>query len=378
MPQIPRAAIPILAIAVVALFAADRVPGHEIVPSVSDVTVGNGTVAIEIRTNLEALIAGIGPAHDDTDESPNADAYNTLRALSPAELTERFETFRGDLEDGLSVAVDGAPVRATVSRIEIPEVGDVEMTRTTRLTLGVPLPAGARTLTFGWDAGFGDIVVRALDQQGEGYVAMLGGGDTTDPIDLQALTPPGWPSVLAAYVWTGFDHILPKGLDHILFVVGIFLLSTRVRPILVQVTAFTLAHTVTLALGMLGIVRIAPEIVEPLIAASIVYVAVENILRPDLSAWRPLVVFCFGLLHGLGFAGVLTEYGIPGGQFLPALVGFNIGVELGQLTVIAICFALVGYWFGNRPWYRARITIPASVTVAIIGAYWVAERTILA
>ena len=94
--------------------------------------------------------------------------------------------------------------------------------------------------------------------------------------------------------------------------------------------------------------------------------------------WRPVVVFGFGLLHGLGFASVLGEFGLPETAFLPALIGFNIGVELGQLTVIAVAFALVGYWFRDRPWYRARIAIPASVFIALIGAWWVVERTVLA
>ncbi len=119
------------------------------------------------------------------------------------------------------------------------------------------------------------------------------------------------------------------------------------------------------------------SIVEPLIAASIVYVAVENILTDGLSRWRPFVIFGFGLLHGLGFASVLGEYGLPSNQFFPALIGFNIGVELGQLTVIAIAFAAVGYWFRDKPWYRARIAIPASVLIALVGAYWFVERVFL-
>ncbi|CAN0588825.1 unnamed protein product, partial [Ectocarpus sp. 12 AP-2014] len=131
------------------------------------------------------------------------------------------------------------------------------------------------------------------------------------------------------------------GLDHILFVLGLFFLSTRMGPLLWQISAFTLAHTVTLALGALGYVNIPGNIVEPIIAASIVYVAVENIVSDKLHRWRPLVIFVFGLLHGLGFASVLGEFGLPADQFIPALIGFNVGVELGQLTVIAIAFLLV-------------------------------------
>ena len=170
---------------------------------------------------------------------------------------------------------------------------------------------------------------------------------------------------------------MPKGLDHILFVVGLFLLSTKLGSLLWQVTAFTLAHTVTLALGILGYVSISPAIVEPLIALSIVYVAVENIMTDKLHRWRPVIVFCFGLLHGLGFAGVLQEIGLSSTHFVTGLIAFNVGVELGQLTVIAICFLAVGFWFGSKLWYRRLITTPASIGIAVIASWWVFERVFL-
>lgn len=165
-------------------------------------------------------------------------------------------------------------------------------------------------------------------------------------------------------------------MDHILFVLGLFFLSTRLGPLIWQVSAFTLAHTVTLALGALGWVNVPGSIVEPLIAASIVYVAVENVLTSGLSPWRPVVIFGFGLLHGLGFASVLGDFGLPAGQFIPALIGFNVGVEVGQLTVIAIAFVLVG-WAIKRSWYRQAIAVPASCVIAAVGAYWFVERVFL-
>jgi len=188
-----------------------------------------------------------------------------------------------------------------------------------------------------------------------------------------AFQPAGWLTFLH-YIPIGFDHILPKGLDHILFVLGLFFLSTHLRPLLWQVSAFTLAHTVSLAFGAMGWVFVPASIVEPLIAASITYVAIENVFTTGMSRWRPLVIFGFGLLHGLGFASVLGELGIPDDQFFPALIGFNIGVEFGQLTVISLAFLAVGMWFRNKPWYRSRISIPASLVIAIIGAYWFFER----
>ena len=179
--------------------------------------------------------------------------------------------------------------------------------------------------------------------------------------------------IAVRYLVLGFEHILPKGLDHILFVLGLFLLSTNLKPLIWQITMFTIAHSITLALAIYGIVSLSPSIVEPLIALSIAFIAVENIFTTDLKPWRPVIVFGFGLLHGLGFAGVLTELGLPRSEFVTALISFNIGVELGQLSVIGIAFLVVGLFF-RREWYRKRIVIPASVMIALTGIYWTVER----
>ena len=183
-------------------------------------------------------------------------------------------------------------------------------------------------------------------------------------------------AVFGQYLVLGFTHIVPKGLDHMLFVLGLFLLSTRLSPLLWQVTAFTLAHSITLALSMYGVIALSPAIVEPLIAASIVAVAVENLFTARLHTWRVFVVFGFGLLHGLGFAGVLTEIGLPRDEFVTGLIAFNVGVEGGQLAVIALAFLAVGYWFRNRPWYRRRVVLPLSALIALTGMYWMVERLI--
>ena len=204
--------------------------------------------------------------------------------------------------------------------------------------------------------------------------AWLKDGKPSDAIPLASMIPKTIFETFVDYTMLGYTHILPLGIDHILFVLGLYLLSARLRPLLVQVTAFTVAHTVTLALGLYGVVTISPAIVVPLIAVSIVYVAVENILTPKLTVWRPFVVFGFGLLHGLGFAGVLQEIGLPRDDFLAGLISFNVGVELGQLSVIAIAWLATGLWFSARPWYRSRIVYPGSAAIALVGLYWTVER----
>ncbi|MBS1724346.1 MAG: HupE/UreJ family protein [Armatimonadetes bacterium] len=184
--------------------------------------------------------------------------------------------------------------------------------------------------------------------------------------------PPFWP-VLWRYVKMGFEHILPQGLDHVLFVLGLFLLGKRPRDLIKQITAFTLAHSLTLALALFGVIRLPSIVVEPLIAASIAFVAIENIVTKDLKPWRVYVVFGFGLLHGLGFAGALQETGLQNVNFVTALIGFNGGVELGQLTVVGLAFLAVG-WFREKEKYRSYVTVPASVAISLVALFWTVQR----
>lgn len=176
------------------------------------------------------------------------------------------------------------------------------------------------------------------------------------------------------YLLLGFKHILPLGVDHIVFVLSLYLLSPKLKPVLTQATAFTIAHSVTLGLAMYGVITPSPSIVEPIIAISIVYVALENIFSPRLKKSRVLVVFLFGLIHGLGFANVLGKLGLPKESYLSSLILFNVGVEVGQVTVILSAFAIFGYWFGDKPYYRKYIAIPISALIAILGIYWTIQR----
>ncbi|HSZ84425.1 MAG TPA: HupE/UreJ family protein [Puia sp.] len=176
------------------------------------------------------------------------------------------------------------------------------------------------------------------------------------------------------YLEIGYQHILPQGFDHILFVLSLFLLSPKLKPVLFQATAFTVAHSVTLGLAMYHVITPPTQIIEPLIAISIVYVALENIFSPKLKASRIGVVFLFGLVHGMGFAGALGQLGLPQSHYLLALVMFNIGVELGQITVILLAFFLFAKWFGKKPYYRKFIVIPFSIIIALIASYWTIQR----
>jgi hydrogenase/urease accessory protein HupE len=354
-----------------------RAEAHRLRPAIATLTLqDNNTYSVSILLNMEVLLAGISPAHQDTNESPQAREYDDMRLSSPDALRARIEAFSEDFLDGVEITFDDRRSSPRIDSIEVPEVGDPSRERLTTIVLAGDIPPGAQTLTWTWSADFGASAVRVGRRNDEAIQsAFLIDGKTSDPFPLgQELKPRSRLSVAVDYLVLGFTHILPKGLDHILFVLGIFLLSLHWRPLLYQVTAFTLAHSITLALSLYGILSVPTSIVEPLIALSIVYVAVENILTDELKPWRVYVVFGFGLLHGLGFAGILTELELPRSEYLTALITFNVGVELGQLAVILGAFLSVSLWFGNRPWYRQRIVIPASILIALTGAFWTVER----
>lgn len=369
-----------LLFALLLLVAGTGAHAHEILPAIVDLNFEkSGFYTLSLEVNLEALIAKIGPEHADTDASDNANTYNDLRALTSAGLRNAFLSFEPEFLAGLALQADGTALTPTVLGVDVPVIGDLDLARLSIIRLEGALPSGAQDFVWGWEEAFGASVIRLKETpQNDAYSAYLVAGQTSEPLAILGVEARSFWTVVADYVAIGYSHIVPKGLDHILFVVGLFLLSTRLHPLLWQITAFTVAHTVTLALGVLGVISIPANIVEPLIALSIVYVAVENIFVSHLSRWRPVIVFGFGLLHGLGFAGVLREIGLGSNQFITGLLSFNIGVELGQLSVIAACFLLVGFWFQNKSWYRTVITIPASLVIAVIASWWFVERTFLA
>jgi hypothetical protein len=282
----------------------------------------------------------------------------------------RMEPFLRAVQQSAQILFDGR--RVTPSTSEIISVTPI----VTRLHLTGRTPSGVSRFTFRDDAITGFFVLMLQNEGREGVVTQwVESGKVSEPFVLdRAVVPLSRWTIMRLYLSLGFTHILPRGLDHVLFVLGIFLLAVQLRPVLWQVSAFTVAHTITLALTVYGVVSLPPRVVEPLIALSIVYVAIENVFTSKLHAWRPLIVFCFGLLHGMGFAGVLTDIGLPRSEFVPALLSFNAGVECGQLTVIAVAFLLVGLPFRKKPWYRQRIVVPGSLLIAAVGLFWFVQR----
>lgn len=211
-----------------------------------------------------------------------------------------------------------------------------------------------------------------------GYVFQVGGNpiraeNAVEPVVQNNSEPIA--EVLVNFLKLGFFHIIPLGLDHILFIIGLFLLSPNLKTLLWQISVFTLAHTLTLALGSTGVIQVPSALVESLIALSILWIAIENLIKKAFYRWRLAVIFSFGLLHGLGFAGVLQDIGFVGSHFMIALLAFNLGVELGQLGVVLFCFLIFG-WYMSRSFYHGRIVVPSSLFIASTGLYWIVERVV--
>ena len=368
-----------LKVIIVYLFFIGFVFAHELRPNIANLDIIKNqkttNATLNLKINLEAIVVGIDPNHSNTKESDQSDIYDEYRKLSSDALLEKFNEKFNNLDNNIYLTNSSNKYVGTIEQIIIPEIGDIEIIRDSTIELSFKnLQEGE--YQFYWDENFGSVILRVnSNNEGELHTELIANDNLSSIFNINEDQLSIFKTI-TDYIIIGFEHILPKGLDHILFVLALFLLSTKFKPLFFQVTFFTIAHSITLFLGVLDIVNISPEIVEPIIAISIAYVAFENLFTNKLNKARPFVIFIFGLLHGLGFAGVLTEIGIPDDLFITSLISFNAGVELGQIAVILIAYLLLALPFGKEKWYNTRITKPVSLVIAFVGLYWFIERII--
>ena len=348
------------------------------------------------------------------DELPGRIADRPMYELLDAPEATQNEVFaegRDRFAALTKVMADGKKVALTIT--QSPDAAGVKAWRAGRPSSPLPvkldfvahsrLPAGTREITIEFPRVLGDALL-TIDRPGDEPLGFpLRSGETSPPLELSLTRPAGggdgaasghagdsqradaalrtpvesltWLDVSARYVILGFTHILPGGFDHVLFVLGLFLLSPRVKALLWQITAFTIAHSLTLTLTTLHLVTLPSIVIEPTIAASIAFIGIENLTTTRVRRWRPVVAFVFGLVHGMGFASALSEVGLPTGQLVAGLVSFNVGVECGHLTVLAVAFGVLGWW-RRRPWFRARVVVPLSVVIAGVALFWMVQRIV--
>jgi hydrogenase/urease accessory protein HupE len=328
------------------------------------------TFTIELTTDADALLGRLELARGLRRSSP----------ATPAAMQRGFDALCHDIPAHVTLTFDGMPssLNAVCVVEQTPTEADLGLSVPgVTVTFRGTKPSDVRAFTWQYGLTFASYALIVKSERGDAneQTIWLAGDEPSRPVTLASLQPP--PSraeVAGTYFGLGFTHILPGGPDHILFVLGIFLLSRRLRPMVWQVSAFTIAHSITLGLTLYGVISLPSSVVEPLIALSIVYVAVENLVTSDLKAWRVALVFAFGLLHGMGFAGVLHELSLPRSEFLTGLAAFNAGVEAGQLAIILGAFLIVGSWTRHWEGYRRFIAVPGSAAIALIGLFWTMER----
>jgi hydrogenase/urease accessory protein HupE len=317
------------------------------------------------------------------DEDQEAKDLAWLRQQGPEGWQKIARECDAYWRDCLHLKADGQDIPWTLRVPELEkeapaflEEGDPEELPMLAVKIEATLPVGSTKLAIDWKEPFGVNLIVTTGDGDSAEVKPLVSGEMTVVAERAATEVEMKPTETSFTGWIqlGFVHILPEGTDHILFVLGLFLLVPKWKPLLQQTIVFTLAHTLSLAAAALGWVNVAPALVELLIAASIAWIGIENFWAKELGKGRLILVGIFGLVHGLGFAGTLAKL-LPAGQpeKLPAaLFGFNLGVELGQIALLAMAFAAFAWWSDKRLIWVKRI---GSAIVGLAGLILLVQRT---
>jgi hydrogenase/urease accessory protein HupE len=300
-------------------------------------------------------------------------AYLEVREIRAGEYTVLLKTpMRGDARLSLHATFSGHT--EDVTPIATRTTGDAAV-QTWRMRSSDPL-AGQTVGISGLGDTVSDALVRIQFDNGDDWVQRL---TPQRPAAVIPAQHAAW-GVAAVYLKLGVEHIL-TGFDHLLFVLGLFMLSRTVWLLVKTVTAFTIAHSITLVLATLGFIHVPSKPVEAVIALSIVFVAAEIVHarngREGLAAKAPwIVAFTFGLLHGLGFAGALSEVGLPQGHIPTALLFFNVGVEIGQLFFVAAVATLVALVGRSRLRLPQWVELLPSYAIGSVAMFWVVQRVV--
>ena len=291
------------------------------------------------------------------------------RLLDPEFAKEHAEEIAGLVERRLALVADGR--RLTTHWTDVEVLAD---RRSVRVSVRVPVDAPAGSVTvegrlFPYDPNHRTFV-NVYDD--EALTQAILDSDRTR-FDYFAGTRQGRWALVSKFIPAGVQHIL-IGPDHILFLVGLLLLGGTLRRLALVVTGFTMAHSLTLSLAALNILSLPARVIEPIIALSIVYVGLDNLLKRDGRDVRAWIALGFGLVHGFGFASVLREMGLPAGVLGWSLFSFNVGVEIGQLMVVASVAIVMAALRSRSEVLGQRMVFAGSLTVVVAGGFWFVER----
>ena len=352
---------------------------HEIKPSIADFTYDENFLNIKIRLNAELILSNIDASKiSNTNSSSLSDIYDKLRILNKIELENLFKSSWQEISTNIDIKINNETKIINLINIEVEDIKNFEISRDTHIYLQVLLNNNSEYFTFSWIKKYGPIILRENSNhklEDELFTEYLQSGIESNKFYFNEKNFKNTLNSFINFFILGVEHIIPKGLDHILFIFGLFLFSSSLKKLITQITIFTIAHSITLIFVSLSLMKINPQIVEPIIALSIVYVGIENIFKNYVKEYlRYVVILFFGLLHGLGFALVLSDIGYRSTDLFINLISFNIGIEVAQISIVLVLYLLVALNFAKNKNYRMFFQVPSSILISSIGLYWFFER----
>ncbi len=343
---------------------------HEIKPAIVEFNKVKNQINIVLKFNAEAFLANIDASdYKETINFSNSIKYSELRLLPREILKEKVFESRDQIINSIFIKTSKKQLNLKLVEINVLEEKNIEKVRFTKVYLKTEIKFIETPITFSAKKIFGPLIFKNfsnIDKNTDKPQSqwLKPGNQTSNLGILQIKNNTTNFSILG--IWNGILQIILYGFDHILFILGLFFFSHKLKPLLIQVTTFTIAHSITLIFGGLGYITISPLIIEVIIAASIIWIGFENLFRKKMKVSRLGVIFTFGLIHGLGFASMFKPKGLEGTDYYLNLLSFNIGIELGLLITLLPLIILIPL-FNRLTWYRILIAMPASIIIALFG-----------
>mgnify|MGYP000014393921 FL=1 len=350
---------------------------HEIKPAIVEFNKVKNQINIVLKFNAEAFLANIDASdYKETINFSNSIKYSELRLLPREILKEKVFESRDQIINSIFIKTSKKQLNLKLVEINVLEEKNIEKVRFTKVYLKTEIKFIETPITFSAKKIFGPLIFKNfsnIDKNTDKPQSqwLKPGNQTSNLGILQVKNNTTNFSILG--IWNGILQIILYGFDHILFILGLFFFSHKLKPLLIQVTTFTIAHSITLIFGGLGYITISPLIIEVIIAASIIWIGFENLFRKKMKVSRLGVIFTFGLIHGLGFASMFKPKGLEGTDYYLNLLSFNIGIELGLLITLLPLIILIPL-FNRLSWYRILIAMPASIIIALFGVEMFIDR----